>query len=125
MCSTGSARSASICPGGMYSTSGTRLTPRTKGFSIRRSRTCSAIIDGQSTWELDRCRMRCQETTSGNHNAPTCESRNPAVFGRTTVVTAHRRGAGEGSLTQLPDGRWQARIDLGYVNGKRVRHAYL
>ncbi|HLK15711.1 MAG TPA: hypothetical protein VKT78_12985, partial [Fimbriimonadaceae bacterium] len=39
-------------------------------------------------------------------------------------MTAHRRGAGEGSLTQLPDGRWQARIDLGYVNGKRVRHAY-
>ena len=32
-----------------------------------------------------------------------------------------RRGKGEGSITQLPDGRWQARIDLGYVNGKRKR----
>ncbi|MEA2640783.1 MAG: hypothetical protein QOF51_2177 [Chloroflexota bacterium] len=36
----------------------------------------------------------------------------------------NRRGTGEGSITQLPDGRWQARIDLGYVNCKRVRKAY-
>src|SRR6266508_3085531 len=35
-----------------------------------------------------------------------------------------RRGHGEGSITQLPDGRWQARVDLGYINGKRVRKAY-
>jgi hypothetical protein len=35
-----------------------------------------------------------------------------------------RRGAGEGSVTQLPDGRWMSRLDLGYINGKRVRKAY-
>src|SRR5579871_952016 len=35
-----------------------------------------------------------------------------------------RRGQGEGSVTELPDGRWQSRIDLGYVNGKRVRKAF-
>jgi|SRR5579871_4431990 len=35
-----------------------------------------------------------------------------------------RRGQGEGSITELPDGRWQARLNLGYVNGKRVRKAY-
>lgn len=34
-----------------------------------------------------------------------------------------RRGHGEGSITKLPDGRWQARIDLGYQNGKRRRKA--
>jgi integrase len=37
---------------------------------------------------------------------------------------AKRRGKGEGSITQLADGRWQARVDLGYINGKRVRKAY-
>lgn len=30
-----------------------------------------------------------------------------------------RRGHGEGSITQRKDGRWEARADLGYVNGKR------
>ncbi|MFL6970511.1 MAG: hypothetical protein ACJ8F2_01220, partial [Xanthobacteraceae bacterium] len=35
-----------------------------------------------------------------------------------------RRGKGEGSITQLADGRWQGRVDLGYVNGKRVRKAF-
>ena len=35
-----------------------------------------------------------------------------------------RRGNGEGSITQLKDGRWQARIDLGYVEGKRKRKTY-
>lgn len=34
-----------------------------------------------------------------------------------------RRGHGESSITQMADGRWQARIDLGYVNGKRKRKA--
>jgi integrase len=37
------------------------------------------------------------------------------------MVKKPRRGKGEGSITQLPDGRWMARIDLGYVNGKRAR----
>lgn len=37
---------------------------------------------------------------------------------------AKRRGHNEGSISQLSDGRWQARIDLGHVNGKRVRKAY-
>jgi integrase len=35
-----------------------------------------------------------------------------------------RRGHGEGSITRLPDGRWQARLDRGWVDGKRVRKAY-
>lgn len=34
---------------------------------------------------------------------------------------AGRRGAGEGSITQRKDGRWEGKIDLGYVNGKRKR----
>lgn len=36
---------------------------------------------------------------------------------------AKRRGHGEGSITQLEDGRWQARVDLGIVEGKRKRKA--
>lgn len=32
-----------------------------------------------------------------------------------------RRGHGEGSISQRSDGRWTARVDLGYVNGKRKR----
>jgi integrase len=30
-----------------------------------------------------------------------------------------RRGHGEGSICRRKDGRWTARIDLDYVNGKR------
>jgi integrase len=36
---------------------------------------------------------------------------------------ARRRGRGEGSITQRPDGRWVARVDLGWQNGKRRRKA--
>ncbi len=33
-----------------------------------------------------------------------------------------RRGQGEGSISQrASDGLWTARVDLGYVNGKRKR----
>jgi len=32
-----------------------------------------------------------------------------------------RRGKGEGSIRRRLDGRWEARIDCGWVNGKRVR----
>jgi integrase len=32
-----------------------------------------------------------------------------------------RRGRGEGSVRQRADGRWEARIDCGWQNGKRVR----
>jgi len=32
---------------------------------------------------------------------------------------ARRRGKGEGSIRLRADGRWEARIDLGWVNGKR------
>jgi integrase len=35
-----------------------------------------------------------------------------------------RRGHGEGSITQLPDGRWQARVELGWLDGKRRRKAF-
>ena len=34
-----------------------------------------------------------------------------------------RRGHGEGSVFQLPDGQWRAMADLGYLNGKRKRKA--
>ena len=32
-----------------------------------------------------------------------------------------RRGHGEGGIHQRPDGRWEARLDLGWVEGKRKR----
>lgn len=34
-----------------------------------------------------------------------------------------RRGRGEGAITRLPDGRWQARLDLGWQGGARRRKA--
>jgi hypothetical protein len=38
-------------------------------------------------------------------------------------MMAKRRANGEGSITQLPDGRWMARLDCGWVDGKRRRQA--
>ncbi len=35
-----------------------------------------------------------------------------------------RRAPGEGLVRQRADGRWEARIDLGWINGKRVRRPY-
>jgi len=35
--------------------------------------------------------------------------------------TTRRRGNGEGLIHQRSDGRWEARLDLGMVNGKRKR----
>src|SRR5581483_11107343 len=36
-----------------------------------------------------------------------------------------RRGHGEGSITQLPDGRWQARLTVGYdPRGRQKRRAF-
>ena len=32
-----------------------------------------------------------------------------------------RRGKGEGSIRKRTDGRWEARIDCGWIDGKRVR----
>ncbi len=40
------------------------------------------------------------------------------------MATQRRRGKGEGSITRLADGRWQARVDLGFEGGKRVRKAF-
>lgn len=40
------------------------------------------------------------------------------------MATAKRRGHGEGSIWQRSDGRWEARIDLGYQGGKRRRKAF-
>lgn len=34
-----------------------------------------------------------------------------------------RRGQGEGSLYQQPDGRWRAQVDLGWQDGRRVRRS--
>lgn len=36
---------------------------------------------------------------------------------------AKRRGHGEGSITQRPDGRWVARVELGWEDGRRKRKA--
>src|SRR5262245_22093453 len=38
--------------------------------------------------------------------------------------TMRRRGRGEGSITKRPDGRWMARVDLGWRDGKRRYKAY-
>jgi integrase len=35
-----------------------------------------------------------------------------------------RRGAGEGNVYQRSDGRWEARLSLGWANGKRTRKSY-
>lgn len=37
---------------------------------------------------------------------------------------AGRRGRGEGGISQRPDGRWVGRVDLGVVDGTRVRKAF-
>jgi integrase len=39
-------------------------------------------------------------------------------------MSARRRGRGEGSITQRADGRWMARVDCGWENGKRVRKSF-
>jgi integrase len=36
---------------------------------------------------------------------------------------AKRRGAGEGLVRQRADGRWEARLSLGWRDGKRQRHS--
>jgi integrase len=38
-------------------------------------------------------------------------------------MNTRRRGKGEGSITKRPDGRWVARVDLGWQGGKRRRKA--
>ena len=40
------------------------------------------------------------------------------------MATEKRRGHGEGTITQRKDGRWEAKIDLGYQEGKRKRKAF-
>lgn len=37
------------------------------------------------------------------------------------MTTRRRRGAGEGSVYQRKDGKWVAELDLGWVDGKRLR----
>jgi integrase len=37
---------------------------------------------------------------------------------------ARRRGPGEGLIRRRPDGRWEARLDLGWQNGKRKRKSF-
>ena len=37
---------------------------------------------------------------------------------------AGRRGASEGTIFKLPDGRWRASLSLGYRNGKRWRKVF-
>lgn len=35
-----------------------------------------------------------------------------------------RRGHGEGTISKRKDGRWEARVDLGWIDGRRVRRAF-
>lgn len=35
-----------------------------------------------------------------------------------------RRSAGEGAVLKRPDGRWEAKLDLGLVNGRRSRRSF-
>jgi len=35
-----------------------------------------------------------------------------------------RRGRGDGAIHQRPDGRWEARLDLGFRDGKRQRRSF-
>src|SRR5437773_365034 len=52
-----------------------------------------------------------------------CDDDEPNVSaGRRTM--RRRRANGEGSITQLPDGRWMGRVDCGWIDGKRVRRPY-
>ncbi len=37
------------------------------------------------------------------------------------MATTKRRGPGDGGITRRKDGRWEAKIELGYRNGKRDR----
>ena len=39
-------------------------------------------------------------------------------------MSTRRRGRGEGSIVQRADGRWMARVDLGWQDGRRRRKAY-
>ena len=39
-------------------------------------------------------------------------------------MSTRRRGRGEGSIVQRVDGRWMARVDLGWQEGRRRRKAY-
>ncbi len=39
------------------------------------------------------------------------------------TAARRRRVAGEGSVFQLPNGKWRALVDLGYIDGKRRRKA--
>ncbi len=40
---------------------------------------------------------------------------------RPTTRVRSRRGHGEGAISKRRDGRWEARVDLGWMDGKRVR----
>lgn len=35
-----------------------------------------------------------------------------------------RRGHGEGSIFQLPDGKWTGSLSLGYIDGQRKRKVF-
>lgn len=35
-----------------------------------------------------------------------------------------RRGHGEGSIYQLPDGKWTASLSFGYIDGRRKRKVF-
>src|ERR1700694_2692897 len=56
-------------------------------------------------------RPRSTPTSKRSRSSPSSQRR----------LTVTRRGAGEGSITLRTDGRYMARVDLGWVDGKRLR----
>ena len=52
---------------------------------------------------------------SSRGRRPTADQGTPAKPARS------RRGHGEGTVSKRRDGRWEARVDLGWMDGKRIR----
>jgi AcrR family transcriptional regulator len=59
---------------------------------------------------------------SGRDNSPRPQ-RNDGVASSSRPSARRRRGRGEGSVTLLPDGRWQARVSWTEPSGRRRRKA--
>lgn len=51
------------------------------------------------------------------------DEKNAEVISKPKPTRRRRRGHNEGTIGRLPNGQWWARIDLGWVNGKRKRKA--
>ncbi len=95
---------------------------------------CAVLGWGRGRWRSSRRRWRSGGKTRprrslgrvGNARRPVGRPKDTRIVARGArlMATQRRRGKGEGSITRLADGRWQARVDLGYEGGKRVRKAF-